>query len=329
MAGTAADFVIYHEEFFGGFSEALEQNADVFNAASNNCIQLRANRLMGEYEKESFIQNVNNLVTRRDTTSTAAAADLTMGQDEFVGVKVNRKIGPVANTLDSWRKIGEDAQTMSFALGQQIGAAAAVDMTNTAVAALAAAISNIGVGAAVYDGTAGTPTHTGLVDIMALMGDRQGDIACWVMHSKSYFDLMKDAINKSAEIIQQMAGVTVFSGTVASLGKPVVVTDTPSLVVSSTPDEYRILGLTEGAAIIDESEQQEILSDPVTGLENLVMRIQGEYAYNLKVKGCKWDTASGANPTDAAIATAANWVYSLDSAVNGIKGGPGALGRFD
>lgn len=328
--GQVADFVIYHEEFFGGFSEALEQNANVFNAASNNCIQLRANRLKGDYEKESFIKNVNNLISRRNTASIAGVTDLGMSQDEFVGVKVNRKIGPVANTLDSWRKIGEDTSTMSFSLGQQIGAAAAVDMTDTAVRALVAALLNIGSNDAVHDGTAGTPTHTGLVSTLAKMGDKQGDIACWVMHSKSFFDLMRDAIDKSAEIIQQMAGVTVFSGTVASLGRPVVVTDSSALVLAGTPNEYRILGLTEGAAILDESEEQEILSDPVTGLEQLVMRVQGEYAYNTKIKGCKWDVANGgSNPDDTAVGTATNWDYVLDVAVNSIKGGPGVLGRFD
>ena len=71
------------------------------------------------------------------------------------------------------------------------------------------------------------------------------------------------------------------------------------------------------------------MSDLITGGQNLAMRIQGEYAYNIKIKGCRWNIgAGGANPTDAALATSANWVYTL-AAANGIKGGPGAYGSFD
>ena len=56
--------------------------------------------------------------------------------------------------------------------------------------------------------------------------------------------------------------------------------------------------------------------DEVTGLENLVVRLQGEFAYNLGVKGFKWDTANGgANPSDAAVGTGTNW----DAAVSSYK----------
>ncbi len=324
-AGDKTDFVIYHEEFFGGYSEALEQNSNVFNAASANTIQMRPNRLKGDYEKESFIQNIGNLITRRNTDVTTAAADLPMTQDEFIGVKVNRKIGPVANTLDSWRKIGADPQTMSYTLGLQVGKAAAVDMCNTGIKALVAGLTGLGADA-LYDGTAGTPTHTGLVNILSKMGDAEGQVVAWVMHSKSFFDLMKQAITDK---VFEVAGVTIYSGTVASLGRPSIVVDSPSLIATGTPDQYNILGLTQGACVIDESETQEIVSDTVTGLENLVLRVQGEYAYNLKIKGMKWDvTNGGANPDDTALALSTNW-DSVLAAANGIKGGPGARGLFD
>lgn len=326
--GTGSDFVIYDEEFWGGYSEALEQNSDVFNGASNGTITLRPNRLKGNYEKESFVKNIASLVTRRDVTSVSAATDLKVEQDEFVGVKVNRKIGPVSQTLDSWRKIGEDPQTMSYVLGQQIGKAAAVEMADTAIMSAHSAITALST-AGLYDGTAGASTHTGLANILQLMGDAERNIACWVMHSKSYFDLMKDGIDKSSEIIQELAGLTIYNGSTASLGRPVVVVDSSSLIESGTPDQYNILGLTEGAVMVDESETQEIVSDLVTGLENLAMRVQGEYAYNVKIKGFKWDVSNGgANPNDTAIGTSTNW-DSVMAAANGIKGGPGARGLFD
>jgi hypothetical protein len=48
--------------------------------------------------------------------------------------------------------------------------------------------------------------------------------------------------------------------------------------------------------------------DLVSGLDNLVYRFQGEFAYNMGVKGFKWDTGNGgANPDATALGTGSNW----------------------
>jgi hypothetical protein len=48
--------------------------------------------------------------------------------------------------------------------------------------------------------------------------------------------------------------------------------------------------------------------DLVSGLEQISYRLQGEYAYNLGLKGYTWDIANGgANPSAAALATGTNW----------------------
>jgi hypothetical protein len=318
--GKASDFKIYNEEFFGGMTEVLEQNANAFNAASRGAIALVPDRHKGDYEKESFIKLVSNLISRRDTTSVSAATDLAMTQDEMIAVKLNRKIGPVAQTLDAWRKIGADPQTMSFLLGQQTAQAVTVDYVDTALAAISTALA--GVSSWSVDKSAASPatiTHTYLVDAMAQLGDQASRLVCWVMHSKAYFDLFKQAI---ADAIFEVAGVTIIQGTVASFNRPVLVVDSSSLIVSGSPDKYVTLGLVEGAAEVAESEQREIVSDIVTGLENLVMRIQGEYAFNLKVKGFKWDvTNGGANPASNAVTTTTNWdkVVSDNKQLAGVR----------
>lgn len=320
--GKASDFKIYHEEFFGGYVEVLEQNADAFNGASANAIRLVPDRLRGDYEKESFIQSISALATRRDTTSTNTATDTPLTQGELVGVKLNRRIGPVANTFDSFKKIEQDPQALSFMLGQQIGKAVALEMINTALAALNAALT--GQTALVYDATGQTApngptiTHTNMVSAMAKMGDASNRIVAWVMHSKNYFDLVKQAI---ADKVFEVAGVTIYSGNVATFNRPVVVIDSANLIDTvPTPDTYAVLGLVSDAAVLNESESRDIVSDVVTGLDNLVIRLQGEYAYNLKLKGMTWDvTNGGANPADAAIATATNW----DKAATDDKSLPG------
>lgn len=317
--GTRSDFKVYNEQFFGGYVEALEQNANAFNGASANAIQLVPNRLLGDFEKESFIKSISALATRRDVGVTTGVTDTAMSQGEFASVKLNRRIGPVANTMDSFRKIGRDPAEISFILGQQIGQAVAIEMVDATLTALNSALST----AMTHDASAVTPpdetgpkvTHTNMVTAMALMGDRSNRIVAWVMHSKNYFDLVKQAI---ADKIFEVAGVTIYSGNVATFNRPVVVTDSASLALAAS--KYAVLGLVQGAAIVQESEVRDVVSDTVTGLENLVIRIQGEYAYNLGLRGFTWDTtAGGVNPDGTALALATNW----DASATDVKSGPG------
>ena len=302
--GKASDFVIYQEEFFGGMSETLTQETEIFNSASNNCIRLVPAALKGDYNKESFIASISSLVTRRDTTSIAGIDDLAATQAENIGVKVARKIGPVAQTLDSFRKIGADASEMSFLLGQQWGKAVATDYVNVACGAAANALENVA--ALKLDGTASTITHANLNLALAKFGDAASNIDCLVMHSKVYFDLIGQALTDK---VYEVAGTSIIQGNVATFGRPVIITDSSGLIdTTGASDVYTTLGLVQNGIVIQESESREIVSDTVTGLENLVMRIQGEYAFNLNLKGFQWDvTNGGANPAGTALDTGTNW----------------------
>ena len=143
------------------------------------------------------------------------------------------------------------------------------------------------------------------------------------MHSKVYYDLLKDQIS---DAVYRANGVSIMQGTAATLGRPVMITDSASLVqtdgVSSGVDAYSTLALCPGAADVSSSEPPTVVTDLVTGLENIVYRFQGEGAYNLRLRGCEWDIANGgAPPNDAALATATNW----DTVVADNKLLPGAI----
>jgi len=156
---------------------------------------------------------------------------------------------------------------------------------------------------------------------MAKFGDKASRLEVFVMHSKPYFDLVKQALSDK---IFNVADVVVYKGNVATFGKPAIVVDSASLVnlVAGSPSQttYDTLALVQNAAEVAESEERDILSQPITGQENLVDRIQGEYAFNLRVKGCQWDTTNGGvNPTDTALGTSTNW----DMVVSDVKLMPG------
>ena len=57
------------------------------------------------------------------------------------------------------------------------------------------------------------------------------------------------------------------------------------------------------------------------GKENIVYEIQGEGEFMLNVKGFSWKTASGTNPTEANVGTAANWELKASD----VKSGAGVL----
>jgi hypothetical protein len=303
--GKASDFKIYDDRIAAAFIETLVQVTDAFNAASRNSIRMVSNRVPGNYGYSSFFQNIGSLVTRRDTTSVAAATDLALTQDEMISVKLNRKIGPVAQTLDAFRKKGLAAgqSSLSFLIGTQVAKAVAVEQLNTAVSAgVTALLQNSGV---TYDGTAATLTTAALVNGLAKFGDSADRIVAWVMHSKNYYDLVQSQITAN---IDGVSNFVVANASPVTLNRPVIVTDSPDIWLDSTTDNYYCLGLVEDAIRVEDSEEEMIMAEIVTGLENLVVRLQGEFAYNLAVKGYKWDvSAGGANPAAGAIATAANW----------------------
>lgn len=300
--GTYTSFKIYNEQFLGGYIETLQQNSDLFNAASRNAIRIDNSRKKGHYEYESFFQSISSLVSRRDISSVSTAADLALSQEEFIGVKLNRKIGPVGMTLDSLKKIQADQERYSFVVGQQYAKAVLVDQVNAAIKALNAALSFSGWS---VDKTAVSPTtmtHGFLANALVKMGDQAQRVIAWLMHSKAYYDLVGQAISDK---ITDVANVAIQEGQTAGLGRPILVSDDASLVDGST---YITLGLVEGAALISESEDPTVVTETVTGYENLIVRIQGEMAYNLRLKGFQWDTSDGGiNPSANSLGTQTNW----------------------
>lgn len=293
-----------------GITETLTQAAAGMFEASRGAMILQAAYKPGDFETESFFQNIAGLITRRDPTSLAAAADTKLVQSQFSRVKLNRKIGPVAATRDSFRKAGLSRNAMDLVVGQQAGVAMQVDMLNTGLRSLRAALS--GDPATFVDGAAATINTAGangLIDVLAKRGDAAAGIVCWVMHSKVFFNLVKEQI---AANIGGVSGAVFAAASPATLGRPVLVTDSPDLVVADGigvgVDAYYTLGLTPGALLMEETEGTEVVTQDITGQENLIMRIQGEYAENIGIKGYTWDTVNGGeNPTNAALATSTNW----------------------
>lgn len=307
----ASNMKIYQEYLKTRAAETLQQQAEVFNAAVNGAIVLRTVEKPGDYEYESFFKDIANLITRRDNTSTGSATKLSMSQDEFIRVKLSRKIGPVDMARDAFRKwMGRYSETeFSGILGEQIAVAQQLDMANSALLAARASLVNVSSGALLNTVPSnGSLNTTALIDTLAKFGDRADRIVAWVMHSKPYYDLTKNQVTSN---ITGVSNFNVQTGTPITLNRPVLVTDSDSLkITSGSPavTDYYTLGLTANGVLCEVTETNDVVVDDVTGLEVLMTRLQGEFAYNLGVKGFKYDTANGGiNPNATAVGTGSNW----------------------
>lgn len=309
----ASNFKIYQEYLKTRAAETLQQQANGFNAAVSGAIVMRTVEKPGDYEYESFFKDISGLISRRDNTSTSGASKLSMAQDEFIRVKLSRKIGPVDMARDAFRKwVGRYSETeFSGILGGQIAVGQQIDMLNSTLLATRAALVNVSSGAMMHTiSSNGTATTTGLVDTLAKMGDRADRVVCWIMHSKVYYDLVKQQIGAN---IDGVSNFNVQTGTPITLNRPVLVTDSASLKItagSPAVTDYYTLGLTAGGALCEVTETDDIVVDDVTGNEVLMVRLQGEFAYNIGVKGFQWDVnnaSPASNPDATALGTGTNW----------------------
>lgn len=312
---TKSDVKVYEEQFQGAFIETIQQNVDAFNEASRGALRFETRELKGNYEQEAFFDNVAS-ISRRDPTaeSSSSAASTKLTQDEFIGVKLARRNGPYEFNIGAAKLAGFDAERFSVVIGEQTAVATPQEMLDRALGALEAKLDAIA--ALSVDRFASSPATirtTDLVSGLGKFGDQSSRIICWVMHSKPFFDLVAEQLASTASVLATLPwGMSAYQGMAVSLNRPILVTDSSSLV--SLADEstgepvYSTLGLTAGAMEIALTEfPLAVAEGPITGSDNLFIRWQAEYSYNLKMKGCAYATGSGANPANATVANASSW----------------------
>lgn len=303
--GTYSDFQIINEQYYSGQTEVLQQATDAFNGASNNAIRLINRDRLGNQSEEMFFEQIADLVTRRDIASTSDATDKNLSSDERISPKVNRKVGPVATTIDSLKKIGSTPETFSFLIGRQTAKAKLVDWLNTGINSAVGAIAS---GAGGLDNTGTKIEFTDLVSLLETFGDNSKDIGAFVMHSGAFFNLFR--ANLSDYKIDTVAGQQIMSGNVSTMNKPVIVTDCDDLKGDDggTPANttYKTLALTQNAVVVEESENETVVTKTKTGKENLYLETQGEHAFNVTLRGYSF-TSGQTNPTDTNLGAKSNW----------------------
>jgi hypothetical protein len=322
---TAADWKVYDDEIQAAYAERVAQNLDVLVGRSNGAIIVDDAAAPGRYNKASFFKLPSGAVTRRIATgtgSTSAVTPTTVSQGENVRVRLSRKF-LFDITWDSLRVTGITPDTFSLFLGQQIADLVLQKQLNDALLACVASVNKTATTNDITGATVKTLSRAALYGAMSKFGDRQNDIVAWVGHSKPYGDLFAEANAPAAGASDILTQVAIFGAQAPTFNRPFLMTDSASLIQDVTVDKYYTLGLTAGAIQIS---LDQMLAAPVvetvTGLENLVLRVQGERDWFLGIKGYAYDaTNGGPNPLDAALGTVTNW----DLAASSIKDTAGVV----
>lgn len=309
-----SNMVVYQEQVMTTMIEILQTQTVLFNAAVGNALILRAGNHRGDFTQMSFFKSMGNMIRRRNPYSQASIATMTFEMDEKVSVKVGSGTPLVQWSVTQFKWINLDPALAGTIAGKNLAFQMFQEYFNLALLVVYAALRNEGSDvrtdltlASGTPGDANKASHRALTAVQAKFGDASQNIKLWVTHSKPVFDLYDVALVNSNELFKY-ENIRVVAD---PLGKPIVISDSPSLVdtvtVPSIP-KYRMLGLTEGAVIIEQNDDFTQQDLPVLGLENIAHEWQAEWSFNLMVKGYSWDMANGGKaPNNAALVVSANW----------------------
>lgn len=304
---------------YSSMSEKIAQQIALFNAATRGGIVLSTAANVGDYTDEAYWKRIAGLVRRRDSYGSGAVSALTMEHLLKTSVKVAAGTPPVNIDPGMLAWIQRSPDEAGIVYGEQLAEDMLADILNVTIKAMSSATTGIaGLISDVSNGTTGTLSLSALNGGAAKMGDRSQDIMCWVMHSKSLFDLYGEALTNAATLFE-FGTVNVIKD---PFGRPLIMTDSADLHYTDVTEHYRTLGLVAGGVVAEQNNDFTQNTETSNGDENILRTIQSEWSYNVGVKGFQWDkTNGGASPTDAELATATNW----DTIASSIKDNAGVM----
>lgn len=299
---SLANMVVFNDYLNSSITETIGQQVNLWNAATNNALVLSTGMNEGDFSHSAMYKSISNLVGNRNAYGTGALAAVGLEQLQKTSVKVGGGTKPVEWTNTQFNWVQKSPEEAGVVLGEQMAAGIFQYQLNTAIAALANAMGEQS--DVLHDGTAGTANLSSLNVGASKFGDRASDIAAWIMHSKSLHDVYGTALANNERLFQFGTVRVVDDG----FGRPLVMTDSPALIETGTPNNYFQLGLVSGAAMIENNGTVTSDVQTETKNENITRTWKAEFDFNVGLKGYTWDTANGGkSPNDIALATGANW----------------------
>ena len=308
---------VFNQYLMDATAETLGQQIQKFNQASNGAIVLTSMAFEGDFFQRSFyaaLHTAQRRVDRYAAQSTAAATALSQLQEN--SVKVAGGFGPIVFEPGQMTWIQKNEAEAIAVISGQLAEAIVADQLNSGIAAGVAAISNVAGATNDVSATAGI-SYAALNTAHALFGDSSMALVAQVMNGATYHKLIGANLTNTPKLFQAQNVLVV-----DILGKAVVVTDAPALYEAGTPNKQKVLSLASGGITVMDGSDVITNIDTRNGQTRIETTMQADYTFGLGLKGYAWDTASGGkSPTDAELATGANW----DKVVTSIKHTAGVI----
>lgn len=306
-----SDLAVFDEYAYLSLTETVAQQVDLFNAASQNTLTLTTKANHGDFSDEAMWAAVSGLVIRRDAYGTGAVSAVPLGQTIKTSVKIAAGTPPVDISPGQLKWIQSSPEAAGIAYGEQLAKGTLQDMLNSAIASFVATVG--GVAALNYEDLSQGATLDGLNKTAFKMGDMSQNIVAWIMHSNSLKDIYSQALVNS-ESLFTFGTVNIMQD---GFGRPLIQTDSPNLFFTGTGTNYIQCGLVADGLAVEQNNDYTQNTSTTNGEVNILSTVQSEWTYNMGVKGFAWDkTAGGASPTDAEIATGANWTKTASDNKN-------------
>lgn len=293
---------VFNDFLYRSYTETIQQQVRLFNAASRNTLTLTTAANVGDYSREAFYGAISGLVRRRDSYGSDPVNAVNLAQLQKNSIKVAGGTPPIAWEPQQFSWIQRNQEEAGVVIGVQLAEGMFGDYLNTAIRCLVAAIDN---NSLTYNGTGGNLALTSLVSGAAQFGDRAQRLRAWIVHSKPMHDLYSAAVTNSNTLFEFGTVNVVQDG----FGRVLIMTDSDALIdTNNSPDTYFTVGLVEGGAMVEDNGDLFTNIETTNGNENIERTMQAEYTFNVGLKGYSWNFgAGGASPTDTELGTGTNW----------------------
>lgn len=305
------DFQQFNGSAYNAFKNTLQQEVNLFNGATRNAITLASVMFSGDKNELTAFESIASLVGNRDPGATGANTEHALSELLKIDIKVGWGIPKISYTNAAFDWTQRDPAIAGTLFGEEVAKGAMAYMLNSALASFVGAVDGDDV---TYDGTAGVADLSALNLGAGKFGDRQSDIACWVMHSKSVTDIYGQALANAAQLFEFGTVRVVQDGH----GRPLVMTDSDSLHFDNSGTEnYFQCGIVAGGVSVQ--EQGDYRNYTVTDIDPInpkeLLTATGSFALGLKGYTFKDGVV---RPTNANLSDPANWTM-----VGGLKDSAG------
>lgn len=305
------DFQLFNGSAYNAFKNTLQQEVDLFNAATRNAIMLTSVMFQGDKNELAAFESIASLVGNRDPSTTGANTEHALAELLKIDIKVGWGLPNISYTNASFDWTQRDPSVAGTLFGEEVAKGAMAYMLNSALTSYVASVDSADV---TYDGTAAVASLDSLNLGAGKFGDRQADIAAWVMHSKSVNDIYGQALANSNQLFTFGTIRVVEDGH----GRPLIMTDSDALHFDNGGTEnYYQCGIVSGGVSVQ--EQGDYRNYTVTDIAPINPKelLTATGSFGLGIKGYTFNSAI-VQPDDADLALVTNWVR-----VGGLKDGAG------